>query len=639
MYPLIFYSLFFFLFIPQITANPKQQTEEELFKQADQFNQTGFGVLKTECQQCWTFSESEDNPQQEKDSDPLLYQCAVDLCGPSKKSPRYTFLNNTTFDINDIDPKITKTFNEKIHPLIEEAVNNKINYRRQALVNWEKGMQNPDAKFKQWEWDKFAETLTQYRINTEITLDENKKPTTQYTIDEHLVQDMSPAETKGMMSYMKNKNKTPPTKDRLYAIRSTNSNTTNTSNEVIKFLRERYQKILTEYDNNNKLFTAKDNGYVQWLEEAMTNDDTIESNQDNIARNLDLLTKKSTNHAFCFEKDCKNWVRDEITSLYQGLKQGVQNQADNIAKYMQYCRSIYTANIINTRNTQTYRENLPKYRDQFFNSAVFTNYSKETRQAIEVDLKGKKFTLPPTEDDMQSYFIAHINNENEYQSRLNTRPIHFTDLLEDKTTLKNNDDFGVCPSIREQFSKDRASGRVSLFSCTFHEHGKQILAHEFGHALSYWFKGNNPESNEKTKASEKSYTQYTTLRKCAAKRYEKEKRAGYWQNDKFRTEEDTADLIAHLTFSDESTLAMCYALKTSKDGSKYQTNSIAIINPESGDTHSARLLRVIMEAIHKRKKLSSSCRKVINKYKDEVNFDPCFNTNRPHKTRAQDGDR
>ena len=42
------------------------------------------------------------------------------------------------------------------------------------------------------------------------------------------------------------------------------------------------------------------------------------------------------------------------------------------------------------------------------------------------------------------------------------------------------------------------------------------------------------------------------------------------------------------------------------------------------DQNIAPFLRVLMEEIHKKQKLSSPCQQVINKYKDKINFTPCF---------------
>ena len=608
------------IFITQAYSN--QATDS--FEQLDQFNQPNFGIPTEECQNCLQFSGSEDEPQPNKESDPLLYQCAVDLCGPSEKSPRYTFLNNTTFDMNGIDPEITRTFDEKIRPAIEEAVDNQMSHRRRVLADWGQLMRNFDTEIKEQEWDDFARALTP-PIGRKVDWDENKNPVLTYFVYDYFLEDMDTVEKKGVMSYLKSKNEAPSIAGKIDAIKyEGNNTTTDASDKVATLLREQYQRFLAEY--NSKYLTKTENEYVQWLEEAMASDSTLNKNDGDIGYALDNLIKKGTNHSFCSDKDCRSWVRDEITGLHQGLEQGVQNQADYTAQYIKYCRSIYTANILNTRKTREYRENLPEYINQFFNSRVFANYSRETRRAIETDIKGKEFTLPPSEDDMQSYFIDYINNQNESQNKMNEYSMQsFTTILDEAADLRNNDNFGFCPDIREQFSKDRASGRVSLFSCTFHEHGEQILAHEFGHALSSWFKKNNPESNENTKASKVSYTQYTTLRECANSRHTTEERSGYvWPNDKLRTEEDTADLIAHFAFSNDSISFMCSLLKTSPDGLKYQDESIAIINPDDTDTHSARLLRVIMEAIHKRKKLSSSCQKVVDTYKDEINFEPCF---------------
>ena len=77
-------------------------------------------------------------------------------------------------------------------------------------------------------------------------------------------------------------------------------------------------------------------------------------------------------------------------------------------------------------------------------------------------------------------------------------------------------------------------------------------------------------------------------------------------------------------------MSRCSLLTPSEDGLKYEYLEILPsrmpllhLNAEL-DTHSASLLRVLMEAIHNRKELSPACQQVVDIYSDQINFEPCF---------------
>ena len=97
--------------------------------------------------------------------------------------------------------------------------------------------------------------------------------------------------------------------------------------------------------------------------------------------------------------------------------------------------------------------------------------------------------------------------------------------------------------MKTDLDPEKDTIRVSMFSCTQHSHGKGILAHELGHALSWLF--------FKYRLSKPSYGKFMELRKCANTLYKKDKSDRkpallVHEGDHYRTEEDTADLISFL---------------------------------------------------------------------------------------------
>ena len=75
--------------------------------------------------------------------------------------------------------------------------------------------------------------------------------------------------------------------------------------------------------------------------------------------------------------------------------------------------------------------------------------------------------------------------------------------------------------------------------------------------------------------------------------------------------------------SDSKTYYSCSFLSSTEDGTRYQ--KLGILNTDLENSHYSKpLLRVLFEAIHKKKELSPACQQVVDQYKDEINFEPCF---------------
>ena len=336
----------------------------------------------------------------------------------------------------------------------------------------------------------------------------------------------------------------------------------------------------------------------------------------------------------CIEEDCKKWVHSELTSIYQDLEQRAseENQKQGLTQLLNHCQSVYNMDIRSAEQAKLYEQNLDKYKSRFLNKALI-GYSDISRQYYEAYMNTLNFKISTTEKQniTKSFVVFAEARKRHYRS-----PSDIGAYINQGRSAYLNLENAMCPSSRNMEPYDAFSGsdiRVSAFSCQFHEHGKQILAHELGHALSYWF---SKHRDKKNKPSTKSYNQFMRLRQCANERYKNDntfikQRVFNHDNDKFRTEEDMADLIAYQVFQSEPTLLSCsMGLELSKDGSKYKTLKVLYPPPSNSkkdkdlDPHSTGFLRAIMEAIYKRKKLSSACQKIMDTYKDEINFEPCF---------------
>lgn len=174
----------------------------------------------------------------------------------------------------------------------------------------------------------------------------------------------------------------------------------------------------------------------------------------------------------------------------------------------------------------------------------------------------------------------------------------------------------------EQMPSDAVAGKdnilISHFSCTHPALGAGILAHELGHAFSI--------TAAKDPLSGESMRQFAKDRACV----------GNWEDgavvpegspravhpgDKFRNEEDMADLLSYRAFPESQELFSCALIGRSFDGLDYEGASI--VNPMSLDSHSSGLTRTLREAIHKRLPLSSACQDLIQT-EPTVRFHSCL---------------
>lgn len=157
--------------------------------------------------------------------------------------------------------------------------------------------------------------------------------------------------------------------------------------------------------------------------------------------------------------------------------------------------------------------------------------------------------------------------------------------------------------------ENKADLVVSPFSCEHVHIGKSIMAHELGHAVSY-FIAYTPGMSTETKDG------FKKLRECSRQEKRSTKFPGLspHEGDKWTTEEDTADLFSHALSDDNDTLMSCSL--TAPDGEKYTG-----LRMKKGffDTHSAGIQRLMIELQYKNPgKITEACKEVIKRSKAKI---------------------
>jgi hypothetical protein len=153
---------------------------------------------------------------------------------------------------------------------------------------------------------------------------------------------------------------------------------------------------------------------------------------------------------------------------------------------------------------------------------------------------------------------------------------------------------------------------VSPFTTLNEKAGRAIVAHELGHAMSYIF--------QDADMSESSAATYKKIRQCATENYlENTKTDG---SEGRNTEEDTADLIAYMTYQNEKEVSLCALLRPSSDEKSYV--NLEFLEKNGQDPHSTSLYRAYLEAINKGLPAPVSCQKSFERYADVLRAKKCI---------------
>lgn len=272
---------------------------------------------------------------------------------------------------------------------------------------------------------------------------------------------------------------------------------------------------------------------------------------------------------------------------------------------------------------------MPKMYEQYITTAMsgYSEHSKGVfRKYLKENLELKFIKRSKSTDE---FFLDVQRAEKTDRSR--QLPIHQMMLYrsENNTMDPLADLEDICPSDlasigRDAFSFDEDDDGtrqsilfISLGSQIDPASGEGIIFHELSHVLSFLF--------EHGKMSKSSTAQFLKIRECAKSLSpQDEPFMGTLeiahQGDHKCTEEDFADVVAYKAIGTKAGPLMgCSILKTTSDRTEYEK-----IDMNAKNGHSAKLVRILREAIHRNRSIPKSCQKVMEENKSKYTFKKCF---------------
>jgi hypothetical protein len=335
----------------------------------------------------------------------------------------------------------------------------------------------------------------------------------------------------------------------------------------------------------------------------------------------------------CTSAACREGLKDYLSEDLYGRKlEELMLKAANpnlVKDRLPYCLSAYAAGVLKKAQHGKIEAQLPQMYEKFIATALagYSDHSKEVfRKYLKdgLDIKFEKPTRTTAE------FLTEVK-ELSQPNKLNTTPMQQMMLYRDG---KNGLDplaslRSICPAgfytaggdLYSSLGWDEDSTKsglfVSLASQLDPTSGEGVLYHELSHALSYVFSSG--------KMSKSSAEEFQKLRKCAKSLSPqdspiKNEDERIHPGDHTCTEEDFADITSYKVFGNKSgPLSDCVLLKQSSDTTEYDKLDMLQKNG-----HSAKLVRILREAIHRDRKIPAVCQKVMDQNKDKFVFKKCF---------------
>ncbi len=289
-----------------------------------------------------------------------------------------------------------------------------------------------------------------------------------------------------------------------------------------------------------------------------------------------------------------------------------------IRRSLNRCKAQFVTDSLLYDKVKDFKENKNQYIEQFMNN-VFSEYSQLSRSRFNDYVEQIEFDFPEEpktfiqkklegKEVVESYELPFIN------------VCHFFRMFQisDKVSYFTSE------------NKQQPTVSISFFSCQFHEeYGESIFSHELAHVLSFLMAS--------FRLSGESQMKYDIeLRRCVQNRYtDDETTSSRYPGDKRQTEEGMADLISYFTSPGNITYCALLETKRVRNNEPIQYKDLTVF--DNSKKHPPTFLRVLMEAIHKGKKLSPACKQVIEMNKDKINFEPCVEIKKNNTNRSDGG--
>lgn len=414
--------------------------------------------------------------------------------------------------------------------------------------------------------------------------------------------------------------------------------------EALAAAKSEYEVLKSTLDSS-KDYTSDDLHGFHWI---------LGSVDDELTSSLSIKYFTYEDHAFnCDGLKCREYLKDVAKNILTptNLKKiDAQAKDEELAQNLiADCEYYWHQDKLNKSipgKKEEFRKSIPNILDKVHTN-FSSKFSKESASSLKKYLEHLKYvvadepipgsadydmleylkqsvseTINPT-DDTSGYqepeYAGVLGDFNKVKQHVEMGMVNFTSELSQchMADVTASDHFHSSGSDQDTYI------HVSPYSCNHYTSGKQVLAHEIGHAISnqFFFK----------KSSKHSYEKFLEHRNCISNNYLDKDIAGSpmygdWQfaNDTKYTEEDMADFIAGIVYSNPNeSLYSCALLKQDPNGVDFDRKELNVLNPMPVDSHSTGFLRVLKEAILKNRVITPSCQKVIDNYKDRVNFNKC----------------
>lgn len=584
------------------------------------------------------------------DTPSAVNQCAIELCG--KPTPdTYYAINDQNFE-KYAKPDALKRFGE-IENEVKELVQKEIKSNEALTSALRKNLNGQKIKinFSEWEnsdYDDIAEKMFDQYID--ITINKKLKPADRISIKVLPPAGASEAFKAGLNNYV--------SRIKFLAVRKPKDGMNvglYTIDEARQLMNSEWASFFAAYSEKLKTDPEFMKPYQELIEQTKKDLQTKVDGPTKFSEILTYIDVYKTQFAeatkvptaslsYCMDKACQKAVQEYLTKF--NFKETLDNlskenaSSDLMEDKLLNCRSELASKNLLDDDLEKVATMMKDVKGRLMTKAA-AGYSEHSRkelaryfEEINISLKnGSKNEDAFIEEIHKAYNeSAGEEEEEEDQKSLILKLFTKTDESGETdpmggTTYCNSlfatiwDAFGTKDEVSLEDGSDvdvtKNNLFLSKFSCVHVTAGSQVLAHELGHAMSYAFM--------EKRLSEQSLKGFLNLRACATSHYKRPSNLSTdpglsFPGDKFRTEEDTADLISYLAYADAG-LMECSLLDRNKAGTSY--TDLSVKNSMEGDSHSSAMFRVLQEAVHKKKELPASCKKVIDENKD-LGFNVCF---------------
>lgn len=281
------------------------------------------------------------------------------------------------------------------------------------------------------------------------------------------------------------------------------------------------------------------------------------------------------------------------------------------------CRAAIAFNNIKAKDSQEIEKEWPKLIEKLKNnsSLKYSDHSKGLiLDKIEKDLT-VMFNVPPMNNNIDPLAntlgdLKPYETTNSESYSLATNKEFYTVATQTPRCTKIEKAASINDMVMYSTSHNTGTLVVSPFSCEHVHIGKEIMAHELGHAVSYII-GLTPGMSVETKAD------FKALRECSRKDKRTTKFPGFLsvhEGDKWTTEEDAADLFSFALSEDKQNFMGCALVIP--NGEDYQGLRM---RKSFFDTHSSGIQRLMVELQYKAPgKITEACGEVIKRSKAKI---------------------